>query len=202
MKAEDAIEIARSGERLKQITRSGWSLAGVVSHRPESVADHCYGTTLLSLIVGTALVSSGMEVDMGKLLMMAALHDLPESLTSDIPRTAVKIGGRQMKRTKDAVERRAMHQILANSGQAAEAFKSVWNELEIGVSLESRIVQSCDVLDMILHATALEESGVSPAKLDKFFVNSRTELKRAEISLVQEAFSLLHTEHRKRMEKA
>lgn len=202
MKVEEVLEIARLGEILKQTSRSGWALAGVISYRPESVAEHMYGTLFLASVFGEALLSAGERLDMAKVLTMAAMHDLPESITSDIPRTATEIGGARMLEAKKAVESEAMKKLLGHSREHLKALENSWKELQEGESIEARMVRSCDILDMILHATALEESGVDARKLEGFFLNSKPELEQLGIRLIQEVFEVLFAAHRTRIESS
>ena len=63
--------------RLKQIKRTGWINAGLT--QSESVADHTYRTTMLSMIF--ADIES---LNTLKILRMSLLHDLPEAIIGDL----------------------------------------------------------------------------------------------------------------------
>ncbi len=63
---------------LKRIKRRGWIIRKVKD--PESVADHSFRTTIMALVIG----SSREDLDFGKLLRLALLHDLGEIKTDDI----------------------------------------------------------------------------------------------------------------------
>lgn len=71
------------GNQLKRTTRTGWARRGVPD--PENVAAHSYGVAHITLILAQLLEQ---PLDLGRALAMAVLHDLPESLTTDIPRPA------------------------------------------------------------------------------------------------------------------
>ena len=105
---QEIIGLSKRGESLKRINRSGWALVGVDSIRPESVGEHSFGTTLIALLISKALVNQGTEVNQNTVVEMALLHDLPESIISDIPRTATELGGDLFKQAKREAERRAV----------------------------------------------------------------------------------------------
>jgi putative hydrolase of HD superfamily len=201
MKAEDILRLARSGEVLKSLGRTGWSLAGLAKHAQESVAEHSYGTTFIALLLARSLVSEGMQVDLGRLLAMAVLHDLPEAKVSDIPKTALRMGGENMEKGKEQAEKEAVLNLFENMQDSSSYFQSLWNEYRSGSTMEARIVRGCDLLDMLLHALALEESGVSPALLDDFFMNGKSEIEELGIPLIRKVAAIVDREHRERLEK-
>ena len=63
--------------RLKDETRTGWEIRGVVD--PESVADHSWATALLCL-----LYAEEAGVNRDHAVAMALVHDLAESITGDV----------------------------------------------------------------------------------------------------------------------
>ena len=63
---------------LKNVPRRGWKEKLGIDN-PESVADHSYSTTVISMIL------SDMEgLNSEKIIRMALLHDLAESIIGDI----------------------------------------------------------------------------------------------------------------------
>jgi putative hydrolase of HD superfamily len=70
----DIIEFARIVGRLKTLPRTGWITYGKIE-RPESVADHIMRLTVLALVTADEL-----GVNTNKLVRMAIIHDLGESL--------------------------------------------------------------------------------------------------------------------------
>ncbi|MHA2085422.1 MAG: HD domain-containing protein [Candidatus Thorarchaeota archaeon] len=83
MEPADIIRFCLNNEVLKQLRRTGWDLSGVHISDGESVASHTWGTSLIALMIALKLRSDGQDVDMGKLLAMASIHDLPESQISE-----------------------------------------------------------------------------------------------------------------------
>ena len=62
----------REAERLKTVTRSGWTSAG----EPESVAEHTWRLCLLALVLGPRFP----EVRLERLLRICIVHDLGEAV--------------------------------------------------------------------------------------------------------------------------
>ncbi len=62
---------------LKKVPRKGWISKVGIEH-PESVADHSYGTAIMAMVL-----SDSQKLNTEKILKMALLHDLAESITGD-----------------------------------------------------------------------------------------------------------------------
>ena len=92
MELNEIVEFSQIVARLKKVKRSGW-ISHVGVKDPESVADHSFMCTLLAMCIGD------MEgYDVKKLMRMALLHDVQESVTGDYDQYAKeKIGSLQMK---------------------------------------------------------------------------------------------------------
>ncbi len=191
--ARNIIRIARHGEALKRVERTGWALAGVSSARSESVGEHSYGTALLSILIAKSLVDNGKSVDLNKVASIALIHDLPESLTSDIPLAFTQLGGEGTSRIKKEVEKEAISHIAQNSYK--KWFQTIWLDLEKQESIESKIVAGADILDMLIHAVALEKSGVAPEILDQFFLTSQQRIDQLKIMIIKDIFWELYREH-------
>ena len=191
----EIIEFAMKGETLKKLGRSGWSLAGVDCARQESVGEHAFGTIFLSLMISKILLNQGEKLDLGRVLSMATIHDLPESLTSDIPRTAAELGGDLFQIGKAEAEKTAMHRLAEKSKNFGDWFTSLWRDIEGKETLESRIVGGADILDMLVHIISLETSGVSPEILDQFFVKSHDIVQQLGLKIVDDIFLELYNKH-------
>ncbi|MFW9815527.1 MAG: HD family hydrolase, partial [Candidatus Thorarchaeota archaeon] len=161
----------------------------------ESVAEHSYGTALLSLLISKELLMERADIDLGKVTSMALFHDIPEALTSDIPQTELQLGGELLSSGKLEAEKDAISVIAEISEDLKQWLESLWTEQKSQPSLESRIVSCADVLDMLVHVLTLEESGVSPAILDQFFVSSHDKLVQNRIKIAIEMFWALYNEH-------
>jgi putative hydrolase of HD superfamily len=142
------INTLKHGNQLKQTARTGWAQRGVSD--AEDVAAHSYGVAFIALVL--AEVTDG-DLDMGRLLSMALLHDLPESITTDIPTPSWQY---LPPGSKIEAEDAAMEEIFAGTGYAGP-FLDLWRELQTADSSEARIVHDADKLDMFLQAVIYEE---------------------------------------------
>jgi len=193
--SQEIIVLARNGETLKKLGRTGWVLAGIDSARQESVGEHTFGTMLISLLISKVLLHQGEQIDLSKVTTLATLHDLPESMTSDIPRTAVELGGSLLQEGKKEAEKKAIQLISKKCKFFGEWLLDLWRDMEGKSSIEARIVLGADTIDMLVHAVSLETSGVSPEILNRFFINSHAFLKELKIDLIEDIFWDLYKEH-------
>lgn len=193
--AQEIISLVKNAEILKGVGRSGWALAGVRCNKQESVGEHTFGTVLVSLLISKSLVDRGEIVNLDRVAFMATLHDFPEAITSDIPRAFLELGGEQLRDGKAEAEERAIHLISKSSEYFGEFLMNLWIELKESVSIEARIVQGADILDMLFHVLSLEKSGVSPVILDQFFKNSLASLRKLGVEIIEKTFWELYREH-------
>ncbi|TFG99134.1 MAG: HD domain-containing protein [Candidatus Thorarchaeota archaeon] len=192
---EMILNLIRYGESLKVIERSGWSLAGAQSKRIESVAEHSFGSVFSSILIAHHLKSIETEIDIEKVALMATLHDLPESITGDIARTKEFVENDELFKAKDLAERNAIKAILEPSGNAFSSLLQIWDEFILGESLESRVVRGADIIDMLIHARSLEESGTDSKSLHEFFESSRRTIELVNLKIVTGIYNKLFKEH-------
>jgi len=134
---------------LKLLPRTGWLQRGVAG--VESVAEHTYGVAMLALLAGDAVGG----LDRGKLLAIALLHDLAETLLGDLPASARRIIGAE---SKHIAERRALEELLAHTPDR-ERYLQLWAEYADGGSAEARLVKGLDRIEMLVQALAYERAG-------------------------------------------
>ena len=196
MSAQKIIDLFLRVESLKRLGRSGWDIAGVQLGRQESVAEHSWGTAFLSLVLSQQLSLQDRILDMDRILMMATVHDLAESLTSDIPRSALDLGKPNLKIGKSMAEDSAIESLFLRLENLKDIVKDVLNELQDAKTEESRIVLSSDILDMLLHAIGLERNGVDPKILTPFFDSGMERIRDLGIPLAIEIATLVYREHK------
>src|SRR6185436_9764553 len=83
-------------------------------------------------------------------------HDWAETRVGDMPRTATKYFGAQI-RTK--AETAAFADIVSNLGAVESEYQSLFLDYEQRDSLEARLVKAADVIDLLIQAYALEHAG-------------------------------------------
>ena len=150
---EGVLAFLRGAERLKTVTRSGWTSTG----QAESVAEHTWRLCLMAMV----LYSRAADLDLAKLLKMCLIHDLGEAIGGDIPAPAQQAGADKADR-----ERADLLQLIeplppAVRGEIAE----LWDEYEAAASPEARVAKGLDKLETILQHT----QGANPADFDYAF---------------------------------
>jgi putative hydrolase of HD superfamily len=131
----------------------------------ESVAEHSWGVALTTMILAEGIQQ---ELDVKKALTIALLHDLPESVLSDIPSPGARYLPEGAKRS---AEESALAELLDGLPDAAQ-LRKWWAEFEDGSSLEGQLVRDADRLEMLLQADLYEES--RGCHLDEFWDNQET----------------------------
>ncbi len=133
---------------LHDLPRTGWILRGVPA--PESVGDHVLSTAFLVLSLGPRVEPA---LDVERALSMAVLHDTPEALTGDLPRSASEL---LPSGVKHAAEDAAAQRLLAPlSGFAYER----WLEYRAQATREARFARTCDRLQLGLRLVAYVRAG-------------------------------------------
>lgn len=136
-------------QTLKLLPRTGWLQRGL--RNVESIAEHSFGVAALALIVGDLQP----ELDRGRLLAIALVHDLAEALIGDLPASASRLIG---KAAKHEAERKALLELLGGLPQG-ERYVVLWEEYSSGGSPEARLVKALDRLEMLGQALAYERAG-------------------------------------------
>ena len=154
-------------QRLKHVRREGWVRAGVKN--PESVADHTYACAMLSMIVGDVY-----RLDTERLIRMALLHDLPESITGDLtPRKKEKLGCQAR-----ILEKRAASAILETlPTKIRRKYLALMSEYWNQESNESKILRDIDKVEMALQAVRYMREGYSQRNMAEFLNSAGKDLK-------------------------
>jgi len=143
-------------QRLKRLDRTGWVLRGLPPGA-ESVAAHSYGVALAAMLLADECAARGVEVDVGRVLRLALLHDLQETRTGDMPRAVADYYGREARKR---AERAAFDDVMRGAGAAhAARYGELHEDYEERASLEARLVKAADVIDLLAQALAFERAG-------------------------------------------
>jgi putative hydrolase of HD superfamily len=148
MDRSQLLRLLRHGNQLKRTARTGWVQRGIAD--AENVAAHSYGVAYAVLVLAAEVQE---PIDLGKALTLALLHDLPESLTSDIPTPAARF---LPDGAKNELERGAMAELASDTPIAGD-WIALWQELQDEESAEARLVHDADKLDLYLQAAAYQE---------------------------------------------
>jgi len=131
---------------LKQLPRTGWLLAGV--SRPESIADHTFGED--HLIQGLS-----QPLSLERVLSLALIHDVAESILTDLPHRTTEILGKDVKHDAEA---EATKRLFAECLQP-ENYIELWAEYNSATTAEARLVKDADKLEMVHQALCYERRG-------------------------------------------
>lgn len=167
---------------LKLLPRTGWLQRG--QRDPESIAEHSYAVAALALLVG----DMHPELDRGRLLAIALLHDAAEALVGDLPASARRLFGAE---AKQVAERKAMLELFGEL-PAGGSYMELWEEYARGGSPEARLVKALDRLEMLAQALAYERAG--SRALAEFFEDDA--LWAEEFPIVRALADRLYAEHR------
>ncbi len=145
--------------RLKTTPRTGWAVGGVSNF--ESVADHSFGVALTALTLSEMVP---LELDREKIMTMAILHDLAESVTGDL-----SLGGSRLlpKGAKAEAEMKAMDELLAGM-EFGPRWRKIWLEFENLENDEARIVRDADRVDLLTQALVYERN-TGTVNLEEFW---------------------------------
>ena len=156
MSADDLdgiLAFLRAAERLKTVTRSGWTSTG----QAESVAEHTWRLCLMAML----LYGRAPGVDLARLLRMCLIHDLGEAIRGDVPAPVQAGPG-----AKSADERADLLELTAPlPADLREEIVALWDEYEAAQSTEALLAKGLDKLETILQHT----QGMNPSDFDYDF---------------------------------
>ncbi|MFH0949229.1 MAG: HD domain-containing protein [Candidatus Aenigmatarchaeota archaeon] len=150
--------------KLKEIKRTGWVERGVKGS--ESIADHSFMVALQTLVLGYSK-----KLNIEKVLKMAIVHDIVESITGDIiTKENWPSGGTITEEKKYRLEKKALNGLLINlSPKIKKDLINIWVEFEFGKSKEAVFVRSIDKFEGMLQAMKYKKSGNFKKPLDNFW---------------------------------
>ena len=155
---------------LKKIQRKGW-IKNLEIDNPESVADHSYSMTLMSLII-----SELQGLDSNKIIKMSLLHDLAESDVGDFT------PGEIPNEKKSELENNAMEKILKKlPDELNKKYRDIWNEFQLGESKEAIFVHEMDKLEMVFQAKHYLDEGYPRDKIQTFIDSANNEIKNKDL---------------------
>lgn len=133
---------------LESLPRTGWIQCGIAT--PEPVAGHLLGAAYLALALAPQ-VDPPLDVD--RVVALALVHDAPEALTGDIPRSGSVLLPEGAKREAEAG---AADLVL---GGLHEVARGRFEEYERAETREARLARLCDRLQLGLRLLAYTRSG-------------------------------------------
>ncbi len=163
---------------LKKVPRKGWKTK-VGIERPESVADHSYCTAVMAMVL-----SDSKSLNTEKVIKMALLHDLAESITGDFTPDDIS------KNDKTVFENEAMLEILSKlPDNLAKEYNSIWKEYSEDVTKESILLHDVDKLEMAIQAAKYSSEGFPNEKLKIFVEAAKKEIRSVELLKIIDTIS-------------
>jgi 5'-deoxynucleotidase len=144
---ETLLDLLLEVQTLDRVPRMGYPLRGVDG--AESVTEHSWHVLFLIWTLAPAIP----EVEAGRAMEMALVHDLAELRIGDLPRTAARYFPAG---AKNAAEAAAMGEMLA---PLPERSRELFAEYQAGASPEARLVKACDKLQLMLKVSVYERWG-------------------------------------------
>jgi putative hydrolases of HD superfamily len=150
---DGVLAFLRAAERLKTVTRSGWTSTG----EAESVAEHTWRLCLMAMV----LYGRAEDIDLARLLKMCLIHDLGEAIGGDVPAPA-----QVADRPKAGQERADLLSLVEPLPAAVQReILELWDEYEAASSPEAKLAKGLDKLETILQHT----QGRNPDDFDYAF---------------------------------
>jgi|LULR01.1.fsa_nt_gb putative hydrolase of HD superfamily len=155
---------------LKNVPRKGWKNKLEIKD-VESVSDHSYSVAMMSMILSEI---QGLNTE--KIIKMALLHDLAESVVGDLTPDEIK------NVEKINRENQAMKQILKNLPRdISQQYNTLWDDFQNNSSIEANFLHEIDKLEMAFQAKFYLDKGVSKDKLRSFFKTANNEIKNKQL---------------------
>ena len=184
MKAEAILSFIEEIGILKSLPRTGWLIHGIKNG--ESIADHCYRMTLLSMLLADTLVAKGMKLDTEKVMRLSLLHEIAEARIGDIPFTVLTYIPKEV---KEIGERKAVTSMLEKFGSIGKWYQELWEEFEQNETIEAKLVRAADKLELMIQVLEYEKLGYQ--SLNQFWENDWNQRGFDISPLIQEIMELL-----------
>lgn len=138
--------------KLKDVIRTGWKKWNVKKERLESVAEHIFGVQMLAIAMWSEY-SEYKNIDICKVIMMLAVHELEEIIIGDL--TAWDIS------YKDKISKghNAIKHIL-NDLKKNEEIENLISEFVRRETVEAKFAYFCDKLECDIQCKIYDESGM------------------------------------------
>ncbi len=148
MEARELLNVLLIAERLKDTTRHCYTTKG----RKESVAEHCWMTTLMAFFMRDEFP----EADMDKVIRMCIIHDLGECFTGDIPVF-------EKSEQDEEKEKKMLYEWVASLPKNyVEEMKNLYEEMEARETLEAKIYKSIDGMEAVVQHNISDISTWTP----------------------------------------
>jgi putative hydrolase of HD superfamily len=179
---KEIIEFSKIVGKLKKVKRMGWVRVGIQD--PESVAEHSFSTAILAMVIADIK-----NLDKEKMIRMALLHDLDESIIGDLtPYDKQNFKKEELMKRKKEVEKQIIS-LLPEKLQ--EKYLEILEEHDENKTKEARIFEQIDKLEMAIQTLKYEKEGYGKDKLEEFWHFSENRISDSDLKKI---FKLLKKE--------
>jgi putative hydrolase of HD superfamily len=185
--------------KMKSIPRSGWLSHDISLQDVESVADHTFSTSAVSMLLADLEVKRGVRVDVEQVLRMALLHDLAESLTFDISRAYLEYMGTRGQAMKREIENAAWGHLVKGieEGKLARRYANAQREYDENRTIEAKIVHTADSIDVLLQVVNYRRRGYPEALLSDLWKEQSSMVRGSDVPSARSMLKLLTNENRR-----
>ena len=160
-RAASILDFLALADRLKTVERRGRVMLADGATRRENSAEHCWSLALIGTLLHGEVAAS---LDLGRALMMVAVHDLVEIEAGDT--FAYDAAGRATQQAREEAAAETVFGMLP--ADLAARLRALWEEFEAGESPEARFAMACDRMQGFLQnvlsgGLAWKEHGVTVA---------------------------------------
>jgi len=170
------------------IPRSGWISHGINLDEVESVADHSFATSALAMLVADGEVAHGRRINVERVLRLALLHDLAETLTFDISKSYLQYLGDRGEAIKDELEISAWGYIIKSihDDSIRSKYGALHSEFNAEETLESQIVHAADRLDILFQIIEYRRRGYPKGLLADLWKSTNRKLTATRLPSVRD----------------
>ncbi|KXB04073.1 hypothetical protein AKJ47_00835 [candidate division MSBL1 archaeon SCGC-AAA261G05] len=158
--------------QLKRTLRMGWLESGIPPSEAEDVAQHSFETTSITILIGDQLQRKGVEINLGRAIEMAVIHDWSEAIMGDLSREVSLELGEEI---KNDLEEESLEELVGELPDG-EKYLELWREYLGGESIEARLVKSADLLSILVELINYRDRGWGNEQLNEIWDNVRGEL--------------------------
>ena len=144
MPTSEFIKLFRTLGQLKNVSRSGWGRCGI--QEPESVADHSFRTTIITMIM-----SDYLKLNTEKAIRLALLHDIAEAVIGDITPYDKLTSEEKRRKEYETIKE------LLKGIPYGDNYINLWEEFDNIHSAEARLVKNIDKFEMVLQAVEYQK---------------------------------------------
>ncbi len=131
----------------KELPRQGFIALGFKRNEADSVAAHSFSTALLAYFLAKNLQKEGEKIDPDKVLKMALVHDIGETIVGDVGTFVKGMAGGVFKN----IEEEGVKALVDGLDSSDEIIKLVEEYME-RKTMEARVVKAADNLDALAQA--------------------------------------------------